>query len=159
MNDPSEINLPQSADIEKLRENIKSLTSDAAALKGRIGEYFWQAFLEDGQYEPELGGVFREIQMKTDEITSLEQEIQILEDGAGQPMQPPVQFQLNNVICRSCGMLNDGEAKFCQACGIAIREEIVSEYKVEDYGKCPLCGATLPEDAVFCYTCGARIRM
>jgi ribosomal protein L40E len=63
------------------------------------------------------------------------------------------------VICRSCGMPNDGGAKFCQACGMAIREEIVSEYKVEDYGICPLCGASLQEDAVFCYTCGARVRI
>jgi predicted nucleic acid-binding Zn ribbon protein len=56
-------------------------------------------------------------------------------------------------------MLNDGGAKFCQACGMAIHEEVVSEYKVEDYGICPLCGASLQEDAVFCYTCGARVRI
>jgi ribosomal protein L40E len=159
MSDPSEINTPKNADIERLRESIQSLNSDIAALKGSIGEYYWQAFLEDKQYEPELGDVFREIRMKTDEITSLEQEIQIFEDGAGQPMQPPVQLQLEHVVCHSCGMLNDGEAEFCQACGMAIRGEIMSEYKVEDYGICPLCGATLQEDAVFCYTCGARIKM
>jgi ribosomal protein L40E len=159
MSDPAEINAPKNDGIEKLRETIQSLTSDIAALKGRIGEYYWQAFLADEQYEPELGDVFRRIQMKTDEITTLEQEIQILEDGAGQPMQPPVQFQLDHVICHSCGMLNDGEAEICQACGMTIREEIVSEYRVEDYGICPLCGATLQEEAVFCYTCGARIKM
>ncbi|MDR0653119.1 MAG: zinc ribbon domain-containing protein [Synergistaceae bacterium] len=159
MSDLSEINTPKNSDIEKLREDIQSLVSDITALKGRIGEYYWQAFLANERYEPELGDVFRRIQMKTDEITSLEQEIQILEDGTGQLMQPPVQFQLEHVICNSCGMLNDIGAKFCQACGMAIYEEVVSEYKNEDCGICPLCGATLQEDAVFCYTCGARIRM
>jgi ribosomal protein L40E len=159
MSDPSEKNIPQNSDIEKLRDTVQSIASDIAALKGRIGEYYWQAFLADEQYEPELGDVFRRIQMKTDEITSLEQEIQILEDGADQPMQPPVRLHLEHVICGSCGMLNDGGAKFCQACGMAIRKEIVSEYKVEDCGICPLCGAALQDDAVFCYTCGARIKV
>lgn len=159
MSDPSEKNIPKNADIEKLRETIQTLNSDVAALKGRIGEYYWQAFLRNERYEPELGDVFRRIQMKTDEITSLEQEIQLLEDGAGQPMQPPVQFQLAHAICRSCGMLNDGGAKFCQSCGMAIQEDAVTEYETENDGICPLCGAALPDEAVFCYTCGARIRI
>ena len=159
MSSPSESNIHKNSSLEGFNEAIQSRTADIAALKGRIGEYYWQAFLESGRYEPELGDVFRRIQMKLDEITFLEQEIQMLEDGAGQPIQPPVQFQLGQAICGSCGMLNDAGAKFCAACGMAIRAEAVSEYKVEDYGICPLCGAALQEEAVFCYTCGARIRM
>ncbi|MDR3165762.1 MAG: zinc ribbon domain-containing protein [Synergistaceae bacterium] len=159
MSNPSETNIHKNAGVENLYESIQSLVADIAALKGKIGEYYWQAFLERGQYEPALGDVFRGIQMKIDEITFLEQEIQIIEDGAGQPIQPPVRFQPKDVACRSCGMLNDGGAKFCQACGMTIHEESVVEYKVENFGICPLCGASLPEDSVFCYTCGARIKM
>jgi polyhydroxyalkanoate synthesis regulator phasin len=105
MSEPSEINAPQNAEAEELREAIQSLVSDVTALKAGIGEYYWRAFMANGQCEPELGGIFKEIQTKADEITSLEQEIQILEDGAGTPIQPPVRFQLERVECPSCEIL------------------------------------------------------
>jgi ribosomal protein L40E len=156
-------NASSDAEIDNLRSEIQSLNSEIAELKNRIGEYYWQAFVASGQHESALKDVFNGILSRADEITVLEQDIQTAQDGADQPIQPPIQLLMAQVACKSCGTMNDAPAKFCSSCGIALEEEPkgkeISEYHVEDYGICPLCGANLQDDAIFCYTCGARVKI
>jgi ribosomal protein L40E len=153
-------------EIDDLRSEIQFLNSEITSLKSKIGEYYWHSFLKSGEHESELQDVFNGIQSRTDEITALEQDIQIAEDGSDQPIQPPVQIRIDQVICKSCGTSNDFIAKFCSSCGIALEKEVPErsedkspESRTEDSGICPLCGAILQDDAIFCYTCGARVKI
>ncbi|MDR1966376.1 MAG: zinc ribbon domain-containing protein [Synergistaceae bacterium] len=146
-------------DVERLHAEILRLNSEIADLKREIGEHYWRLFSADGQFEPSLGDVYNGIQSRLDDITGLETELQIIEDGMSQLIQPPVPLQFSRISCRSCGTVNDGNDSFCSSCGMKLKEDFTSEYKAEDYGICPLCGATLPEDTVFCYTCGARVKI
>jgi hypothetical protein len=156
-------NASNDVEIDNLRSEIQSLNSEIAELKNRIGEYYWQAFVASGQHEPALKDVFNDIQSRADEITVLEQGIQIVQDGADQPIQPPIQLLMAQVACKSCGTMNDAPAKLCSSCGIALEEEPkrneLSECHAEDCEICPLCGANLQDDAIFCYTCGARVKI
>jgi ribosomal protein L40E len=49
------------------------------------------------------------------------------------------------VACWSCGAGNDPDAKFCDACGVAMRRA------------CPSCGVDNDPDATFCDGCGAKL--
>jgi ribosomal protein L40E len=149
----------QNPEIDELRLEVRSLEAHIHELKSRIGEYYWQVFCSTGKYEPSLNALIMQIQKRVDQITATELEIQIIEDGDNQPIQPPVVLQLDRVVCHSCGAVNEGSARICASCGMKLKEDLTSEYKVEDYGICPLCGSALSEDAVFCYTCGARIKI
>jgi ribosomal protein L40E len=155
-------NVSRDVEIENLRSKIQFLNSEIVESKGKIGEYYWRLFLAGGPHEPVLQEIFDVIQTRVDEITALEQDIQMAEDGFDQPIQPPVQIQMDQVICQSCGTTNDTTVKHCSSCGMILKEEESEpayDNNAEDYGTCPLCGADLPEDAIFCYTCGARIRI
>ena len=163
---PSSETVLRDAEIDNLRTEIRSLNSEITELKSKIGEYYWQSFLASGQHDSSLKDLFEHIKERTEEVTALEHGIQVAFDGVDQPIQPPVQFQTEYVICKSCGTMNDVSAKFCSACGIALDEEPQPaernerpERHADDNSVCPLCGAGLQEDAIFCYTCGARIKI
>ncbi|MDR3281344.1 MAG: zinc ribbon domain-containing protein [Synergistaceae bacterium] len=145
--------------IDAMRFDIKNLEGEIARLKSYMGEYYWLKLSNGGHVDPEIKNVFNGIRAKMDAITKIETEMQVIEDGEGQPIQPPIELQINRIICQSCGMVNDGTSKFCSSCGIALKEERKAEYHVEDYGICPLCGAPIPDDSIFCYTCGARVNI
>ena len=152
----------EDAEIARLRNEIQSLNSNITELMGRIGEYYWQSFLTEGQYEPELKGVFDDIRTQTEEMADLEQDIQATENDFGQPIQPPVQFHIKHVICESCGTADDASAELCSSCGTPLEDDKSNEQperRAENYEICPLCGARLEDDAIFCNICGARIQI
>jgi ribosomal protein L40E len=145
------------SDIESMRSKITSLYSEIANMKNKIGEYYWHVFSISGQYDPAIGEFFRDIGRRVEEIADLEREIQIIEDGTDNPIQPPITVQLDFIVCGFCGAQNAGNAKFCESCGAKLNKEMTLEEGEEILEVCPLCGASLPDDAIFCYTCGARV--
>jgi ribosomal protein L40E len=150
---------PPTADIGDIRSKIRFLENEIAVMKNKVGEHYLRVYIETGYCEQGLREIFEDITARKDEISSMEMDIQIAEDGGGQLIQPPVALYLDHVVCHSCGAVNDEGSQYCSSCGIRIAEDFTAEYNVEDFGICPLCGASLMEDAIFCYTCGAQVKI
>jgi len=149
----------QVLDIDAMRSDIKDRATEVAELKRQIGEYYWLRHSTSEDYEPELKGAFIRIRSLLDSIVEAEAGMNMIEDGEGQPIQPPVELHIDMIVCQSCGTLNSGSEKQCSSCGLPLKETPMPEYHVEDYGICPLCGSSLPDDALFCYSCGARVKI
>jgi hypothetical protein len=109
--------------LTSLRSGIKTLEGDIYALKCRVGDFYWKRFAQTGKFDPEVRAILGRIRSKIDNITETELEIQIIEDGEGQPLQPPIELQLDRVVCRSCGMTNAPASKYCSSCGMPLGEE------------------------------------
>jgi ribosomal protein L40E len=149
-----------SMDVERMRSEIKSLSSEIVEIKNKIGEYYWHIFTLSGQYDPAIGELFLGIRSRIDDIAVLEQEVQIIKDGMHKPIQPPVEVHVNYVICGSCGSENDTDAQVCEFCGIKLEPaHRTSVSNKAEWDVCHLCGTQVQEDAIFCYTCGARVKI
>jgi len=54
--------------------------------------------------------------------------------------------------CRTCGVPNNDDARFCRACGAELHQQLGG-----DHGKrCPSCDFDNPKDARFCAHCGVE---
>ncbi len=67
-------------------------------------------------------------------------------EKAGMPLlraeAEPAFASLSQMICPSCGSVNDSNALFCEQCGARLRDE-----------KCPFCGAPLESHSDYCERC------
>ncbi len=56
--------------------------------------------------------------------------------------------------CRTCGVPNSDDAKFCSNCGVELHQQVGGHH-----GKrCPSCDFENPTDARFCAHCGAEVK-
>lgn len=146
--------------METTKLNAKSSSERTAAgedLK-KIGEYYYNLFLESGEAVPEILEYCQSAKAHYDAAEEAKAEIERIRAAnaaAAAATQSSVQAAApttGGAVCASCGAENAAGTRFCQNCGNQL--EIPPEPR---HRFCPGCGAEAQPGMKFCNQCGYRL--
>ncbi len=156
-------------EVGSLNSKISAERGKIAELKQKIGEYYWQRYLNNGALDAEPAASCEEIKAHEEAITAIQAEIQAKKEAAAQAAEAPVMqatapAAAGGLTCGACGCANAEGTKFCQSCGAKLEAPAAGDVcscgaKIPASSKfCPECGkpAPRPETKVIC-ACGAEI--
>ena len=142
----------------KLQSKINSEKSLAGEELKKIGEFYYNAWLNGGEIAPEILEVCSAAKAHYDaadearaEIDRIRAENEAAKAAAAAPAAPEVPAAPAGIVCTACGAENAPDTKFCCNCGNKLEIPAPPEPKI-----CPNCGATIAEGMKFCGECGTR---
>ena len=122
----------------------------------KIGEYYYNLWLESGEIAPEVLEFCAAAKAHYDaaaeaqaEIERIRAENEAAKAAAAAPIVPPPAPA--GIVCTACGTANNPGTKFCCNCGNKLEIPAPPAPKT-----CPNCGATIAEGMKFCGECGTR---
>ena len=129
-------------ELGKLSGKIRTEEGNIAALKARLGEYFYQRFEAGELFADEAGELCAAILSSYAAIETARDEMAKIKEKDQQTADP--------LVCPVCKNRAEEGMSFCPVCGTTLgHSEPVK-------GICPECGKKLPDDAAFCPYCGKK---
>ena len=124
----------------------------------KIGEYYYNLWLESGEIAPEVLKFCAAAKAHYDaaaeaqaEIERIRAENEAAKAAAAAPITPAAPAAPAGIVCTACGTANNPGTKFCCNCGNKLEIPAPPAPKT-----CPSCGATIAEGMKFCGECGTR---
>ena len=124
----------------------------------KIGEYYYNLWLESGEIDPEVLEFCAAAKAHYDaaaeaqaEIERIRAENEAAKAAAAAPITPAAPAAPAGIVCTACGTANNPGTKFCCNCGNKLEIPAPPAPKT-----CPSCGATIAEGMKFCGECGTR---
>ena len=124
----------------------------------KIGEYYYNLWLESGEIVPEVLEFCAAAKAHYDaaaeaqaEIERIRAENEAAKAAAAAPITPAAPAAPAGIVCTACGTANNPGTKFCCNCGNKLEIPAPPAPKT-----CPSCGATIAEGMKFCGECGTR---
>ncbi len=143
----------------KLQSKINSEKSLAGEELKKIGEFYYNAWLNGGEIAPEILEVCTAAKAHYDaadeaqaEIDRIRAENEAAKAAAAAPAAPEVPAAPSGIVCTACGAENAPGTKFCCNCGNKLEIPAPPEPKI-----CPNCGATVADGMRFCGECGQKM--
>ncbi len=143
----------------KLQSKINSEKSLAGEELKKIGEFYYNAWLNGGEIAPEILEVCTAAKAHYDaadeaqaEIDRIRAENEAAKAAAAAPAAPEVPAAPAGIVCTACGAENAPGTKFCCNCGNKLEIPAPPEPKI-----CPNCGATVADGMRFCGECGQKM--
>ena len=144
----------------KLQSKINSEKSLAGEELKKIGEFYYNAWLNGGEIAPEILEVCTAAKAHYDaadeaqaEIDRIRAENEAAKAAAAAPAAPEVPAAPAGIVCTACGAENAPGTKFCCNCGNKLEIPAPPEPKI-----CPNCGATVADGMRFCGECGGALQ-
>ena len=142
----------------KLTAKISSEKNLAGEELKKIGEFYYNAWLNGGEIAPELLEICTAAKAHYDtaaeaqaEIDRIRAENEAAKAAAAAPVVPVAPAAPAGIVCTACGTANNPGTKFCCNCGNKL--EIPAPPMPRT---CPNCGATIADGMKFCGECGTR---
>ena len=142
----------------KLNSKINSEKNLAGEELKKIGEFYYNAWLNGGEIAPELLEICTAVKAHYDaaaeaqaEIDRIRAENEAAKAAAAAPVAPAAPAAPAGIVCTACGTANNPGTKFCCNCGNKL--EIPAPPMPRT---CPNCGATIADGMKFCGECGTR---
>lgn len=131
-----------------LNSKITAERGKIAELKQKIGEYYWQRYIENGALDPEPASLCEEIKAHEETIAATQAEIEAKKEAvqAAEAAAAPAATATGSLRCEVCGGVNPEGTKFCQSCGTKLEFPAIN-------ATCS-CGAAIPARSKFCPECG-----
>ena len=124
----------------------------------KIGEYYYNLWLESGEIAPEVLEFCAAAKAHYDaaaeaqaEIDRIRAENEAAKAAAAAPITSAAPAAPAGIVCTACGTANNPGTKFCCNCGNKLEIPAPPAPKT-----CPSCGATIAEGMKFCGECGTR---
>jgi len=124
----------------------------------KIGEYYYNLWLESGEIAPEVLEFCAAAKAHYDaaaeaqaEIERIRAENEAAKAAAAAPITPAAPAAPAGIVCTACGTANNPGTKFCCNCGNKLEIPAPPAPRL-----CPNCGATIAEGMKFCGECGTR---
>lgn len=138
-------------DFPEEEDTLPTELAGIEALRGESGEESLEALLEGGGSEffpddSKVGGDLEGIRISS--VVSAVRRVQTLVDAVGQG----VIERRGKTRCPGCGAMVSEGARFCGACGAAMKAEAPP-----DEPRCPSCGASIRPGVNFCGSCGQPV--
>lgn len=142
----------------KLNSKINSEKNLAGEELKKIGEFYYNAWLNGGEIAQELLEICTVAKAHYDaaaeaqaEIDRIRAENEAAKAAAAAPVVPVAPAAPAGIVCTACGTANNPGTKFCCNCGNKL--EIPAPPMPRT---CPNCGATIADGMKFCGECGTR---
>ena len=136
----------------KLQSKANSEKNLAGEELKKIGEFYYNAWLNGGEIAPEVLDFCTAAKAHYDaaaeaqaEIDRIRAENEAAKAAAAAPAAPA------GIVCAACGTANNPGTKFCCNCGNKLEIPAPPTPKT-----CPNCGAAIAEGMKFCGECGTR---
>jgi len=143
----------------KLQSKINSEKNLAGEELKKIGQFYYNAWLNGGEIAPEILEVCTAAKAHYDaadeaqaEIDRIRAENEAAKAAAAAPAAPEVPAAPAGIVCTACGAENAPGTKFCCNCGNKLEIPAPPEPKI-----CPNCGATVADGMRFCGECGQKM--
>lgn len=157
-------------EIGKLNAQISSANGSIEDLKTRLGDHYWNLFLNGETLDEDALVLCNTIKDYTEEIENIRAELAKYKAAEDKKL-----------VCASCGEENSADASFCKACGAKLVTEEEHECNCgHDHGECDCdhehgececghdhaapavktctnCGEENPADNHFCEKCGTKL--
>jgi len=144
----------------KLQSKINSEKSLAGEELKKIGEFYYNAWLNGGEIAPEILEVCTAAKAHYDaageaqaEIDRIRAENEAAKAAAAAPAAPEVPAAPAGIVCTACGAENAPGTKFCCNCGNKLEIPAPPEPKI-----CPNCGTKNEPGTRFCGNCGTALQ-
>jgi len=141
----------------KLQSKINSEKSLAGEELKKIGEFYYNAWLNGGEIAPEILEVctaakahYDAADEAQDEIDRIRAENEAAKAAAAAPAAPAAPA---GIVCTACGAENAPGTKFCCNCGNKLEIPAPPEPKI-----CPNCGTKNEPGTRFCGNCGTALQ-
>jgi len=141
----------------KLQSKINSEKSLAGEELKKIGEFYYNAWLNGGEIAPEILEVCTAAKAHYDaadeaqaEIDRIRAENEAAKAAAAAPAAPAAPA---GIVCTACGAENAPGTKFCCNCGNKLEIPAPPEPKI-----CPNCGTKNEPGTRFCGNCGTALQ-
>ena len=131
-------------EIGKLSGKIRNEEGNIAAMKAKLGEYFYQRFEAGELFADEAGELCAAIAAAYHNIEEARAEIERIKAKDEAEEDP--------LVCPACQHRAEEGMSFCPICGTTLNGAKTPE------GVCPNCQKKLPGDAVYCPYCGAKVK-
>ena len=139
----------------KLQSKVNSEKNLAGEELKKIGEFYYNAWLNGGEIAPEVLEICTAARAHYDaageaqaEIDRIRAENEAAKAAAAAPVVPAAPA---GTVCTACGTANNPGTKFCCNCGNKLEIPAPPTPKT-----CPNCGAAIAEGMKFCGECGTR---
>ena len=139
----------------KLQSKVNSEKNLAGEELKKIGEFYYNAWLNGGEIAPEVLEICTAAKAHYDaageaqaEIDRIRAENEAAKAAAAAPVAPAAPA---GIVCAACGTANNPGTKFCCNCGNKLEIPAPPTPKT-----CPNCGAAIAEGMKFCGECGTR---
>ena len=140
----------------KLQSKINSEKSLAGEELKKIGQFYYNAWLNGGEIAPEILEVCTAAKAHYDAADEAQAEIDRIraenEAAKAAAAAPEVPAAPAGIVCTTCGAENAPGTKFCCNCGNKLEIPAPPEPKI-----CPNCGATVADGMRFCGECGQKM--
>ena len=143
----------------KLNSKVNSEKNLAGEELKKIGEFYYNAWLESGEIAPEVLEICIAAKAHYDaaaeaqaEIDRIRAENEAAKAAAAAPVTPAAPAAPAGIVCTACGTANNPGTKFCCNCGNKLEIPAPPEPKI-----CPNCGATVADGMKFCGECGQKM--
>ncbi len=146
----------------KLNTKIHSERNAAEEELKKIGEYYYNVFVNGGSVAPEVLEFCQKAKEHYDAIDGAQAGINQIkaENEAAKaaaytaPATPVVEATPAGNVCTACGAVNAEGTKFCFECGNKLEAPAPA---VPVNPVCPNCGTPIAEGLRFCGECGTKI--
>ena len=142
----------------KLNSKVNSEKNLAGEELKKIGEFYYNAWLNGGEIAPEILEVCTAAKAHYDaadeaqaEIDRIRAENEAAKAAAAAPVAPAAPTAPAGIVCTACGTANNPGTKFCCNCGNKLEIPAPPEPRL-----CPNCGATIADGMRFCGECGTK---
>ncbi len=139
----------------KLQSKVNSEKNLAGEELKKIGEFYYNVWLESGEAAPEVLELCMSAKAHYDaagdaqsEIDRIRAENEAAKAAAAAPVAPAAPA---GIVCTACGTANTPGTKFCCNCGSRLEIPAPPAPKF-----CPSCGAAIADGMRFCGECGTR---
>ena len=139
----------------KLNSKVNTEKNLAGEELKKIGEFYYNAWLESGEIAPEVLEICTAAKAHFDaaaeaqaEIDRIRAENEAAKAAAAAPAAPAAPV---GIECTACGTANNPGTKFCCNCGSKLEIPTPPEPRL-----CPNCGAAIADGMKFCGECGTR---
>ncbi len=168
------------AEMSKLQANMRSIETDAAAQKVKLGEYFYSKHEQGEIFDEGAEEIISGIHQMYDNISAMKGDVEAIqrenerrneemkrlaEEAARKQEEAAAALAAANamknitpdaqelgVVCKKCGNILFKDAKFCAECGTPVQKEVSG---TAEANVCAKCGAKLEQGARFCAECGS----
>ena len=142
----------------KLQSKVNSEKNLAGEELKKIGEFYYNAWLNGGEIAPEVLEICTAAKAHYDaageaqaEIDRIRAENEAARAAAAAPVVPATSDAPAGIVCTACGAANNPGTKFCCNCGNKLEIPAPPEPRL-----CPNCGATIADGMRFCGECGTK---
>ena len=137
----------------KLNSKVNSEKNLAGEELKKIGEVYYNLWLETGESVPESLELFQNAKAHYDAAAEAQAEIDRIraENDAARSAAAPPPAASAGPVCTGCGTANPAGTKFCCNCGSKLEPPAPPTPKT-----CPNCGAVIADGMKFCGECGTK---